>query len=187
MTKAGKPEENFGCEHCWPPAAEAAWAARNALNHVATLFYEPHFHVMILACPRCSQRFLSAFTETIDWVNGDDAQSWTLLPLTEAEAADLVQQGDSLTETALHGLGSDRRSLQRSRPIGTGEQIAWQIDIFNRCARLRRTWSTAGALISPRKRAPNFAEEGQNACVASRRGMVRLIFAPSRCSARRNS
>jgi hypothetical protein len=59
-------KQDFGCEHCWPSTADAAWEARGALTHVQDLIDESHFHVMILACPHCSQRFVSVFTETID-------------------------------------------------------------------------------------------------------------------------
>ena len=119
------PAQDFGCEHCWPVAADAAWEARAALTHVADLIDESHFHVMILACPACAQRFASVFTETIDWVNGDDPQDSTLLPITEAEDADLVQRGASLTEADLNWVGSGRRSLRRDCPSGTAERTFW--------------------------------------------------------------
>ena len=82
--------------------------------HVADLIDESHFHVMILACPSCAQRFVSMFTETIDWVNGDDPQDSTLLPVTEAEEADLVRRRDSLTE-ARSQLGGIRPALPAAR------------------------------------------------------------------------
>jgi hypothetical protein len=56
-------DEDFGCASCWPPTAADAWEARSTLTHVAELIDESHFHVMILACPRCSQNFVSVFTE----------------------------------------------------------------------------------------------------------------------------
>ena len=68
------PKWDFGCERCWPPIADAAWEARGGLTHVAELIDDSHFHVMILACPCCTQRFVSIFTETIDWEDGDDPQ-----------------------------------------------------------------------------------------------------------------
>lgn len=129
MTNDDRLEENFGCEHCWPPVADAAWEARGALTYVAELIDESHFKVRILACPRCTQRFLSVLNEMIDWVDGDDPQYWTRLLLTGAEAADLVQQEDSITETKLYALGPGRHSLERGRPKGAGEWISWGIGI----------------------------------------------------------
>jgi hypothetical protein len=125
MTNDEGTGENFGCGFCWPPAAEAAWEARGALTAAAELIDESHFHVMILACPRCAQRFLSVFCETVDWVDGDDPQYWTLLPLTGAEAAGLVQQRDSPAETEFYALGSGRRCLRLDHPKAEAERIFW--------------------------------------------------------------
>lgn len=118
-------EKDFGCERCWPTAADAVWEARRALTHAAELIDESHFHVMILACPCCSQRFVSIFTETIDWVDGDDPQYWSLLPITDAEAADLVRQQDSLTEAVLGSLGRGRRCLRVDYPKAAPRRIFW--------------------------------------------------------------
>jgi hypothetical protein len=114
-----------GCEHCWPTAADAAWKARDGLTHTAELIDESHYHVMILACPRCGQRFLSAFTEMIDWSDGDDAQHWTVIPVTESEATELTRRGSELTEVEINSLGSDRRSLLRKYPTGEGPCEFW--------------------------------------------------------------
>jgi hypothetical protein len=119
------PKPDFGCERCWPPTADAAWAARRALAGGQELIDESHFHVMILACPRCTQRFVSVFTETIDWQDGDDPQYWTLLPVTEPEAVALAQQRKSLTATTLNSLGRGRRCLRRDYPKGAGPRNFW--------------------------------------------------------------
>ena len=123
------PGKDFGCERCWPPIADAAWEARSTLTHVAELIDESHFHVMILACPRCAQRFVSVFTETVDWVDGDDPQYWTLMPITEAEAADLGRQRDSMTERTLNALGPGRRCLRLDHPKAAPRRIFWGTDI----------------------------------------------------------
>ncbi len=34
MTKDDRPEEDFGCERCRPPVAEAAWKERGWLTYV---------------------------------------------------------------------------------------------------------------------------------------------------------
>ena len=121
--------QEFGCEHCWPAAAEAAWLARGALKEINTLFDESHFHVMILECPRCTQHFVSIFSETIDWAEGDDPQYWQLLPITETEAVNLLEQGNSLTETTLETLGPGRRSLHRDYPSGAAPHVFWSTGI----------------------------------------------------------
>ena len=110
--------ERFGCNDCWPADADAAWVARKTLNHLEELIDESHFHVTILTCPQCSQRFISVFTEMIDWTDGDDPQYWTVLPITRPVAENLVQQRTSLSETILNALGPGRRSLWRNHPKG---------------------------------------------------------------------
>jgi hypothetical protein len=125
MMADDRPDRDFGCGRCWPLTANAAWDAREGLTHVAELIDESHFHVMILACPFCAQRFVSIFTESIDWQDGDDPQYWTLLPITATEAADLLRRQNSLTETQLNALGRGRRSLQRDYPKATEPSIYW--------------------------------------------------------------
>ena len=119
------PGKDFGCERCWPPAADAAWQARGGLTHGADLIDESHFHVMILACPGCTQRFISVFTETVDWEDGDDPQYWTLLPITGAEAAELLHHRDSLPEIMLNALGPGRRALRFDHPKAAAPRIFW--------------------------------------------------------------
>jgi hypothetical protein len=118
-------KERFGCERCWPADADAAHEARRTLTGEADLIEESHFYVRIRACPNCSQRFISVFTETIDWDDGDDPQYWALLPLTAAEAADLIQQGSSLTEATLNALGRGRKCLQHDHPKGMKARSYW--------------------------------------------------------------
>jgi hypothetical protein len=122
--------ETFGCEKCWPSSAEAAHASSRALIPVAELIGESHFHVMIRECSVCSQKFISIFTELIDWSEGDDPQYWTLLPITEDEAAGLTRRGDSVTEEVLNSLGRRRRSLRHDRPKGKPPRTCWAVDVL---------------------------------------------------------
>jgi hypothetical protein len=111
--------ESFGCERCCPPDAEAAFRARAELSTVADLIEESHYYVTVYACSVCAQRFVSVFTETIDWETGDDPQSWTLLPITEHEATRLLAERDALSGWTLNALGPTRRSLRHSSPNQT--------------------------------------------------------------------
>lgn len=114
-----------GCESCWPDAADAAWKARDGLTLTAELIDEFHYHVMILACPRCGQRFLSVFSEMIDWSEGDDAQHWAVVPITEGESVELSRRGSELTEAEISSFGPNRRSLLRNYPTGKGPSECW--------------------------------------------------------------
>ncbi|HIJ65160.1 MAG TPA: hypothetical protein HPP77_04345 [Candidatus Hydrogenedentes bacterium] len=119
-------KDNFGCKGCWPPSAEAAWEARGQLRREDPLIDESHYIVAVLTCSACAQRFISIFTEEIDWVDGDDPQYWTLMPLTQQEATDLGRRDGSLSVAALKSLASDRRSLRRDYPKGVDEpRLYW--------------------------------------------------------------
>ena len=119
------PAGDFGCERCWPATADAAWKARADLATEHDLIDESHFHAMIQACRRCSQRFVALFTETVDWADGDDPQYWTLLPVTTSEAATLAAQGGSVTEMELNALGVGRRCLRHDHPKGGPARSYW--------------------------------------------------------------
>ncbi|MGZ6143595.1 MAG: hypothetical protein ACXWLM_09655 [Myxococcales bacterium] len=113
-----------GCELCFPGSADAAWAARSSLERAAELVDESHFIVAILACPACGQRFLSVFTETVDWADGDDPQHWTMFPIAAGESEALIRRGASLDEAALATLAHGRKSLHFDCPKG-GPKRAW--------------------------------------------------------------
>lgn len=123
-------ERDFGCQRCWPADPEVAWEARGALAHAVELIDESHWHVVILECPVCSQRFVSIFAETIDWVDGDDPQYWSLLPVTRAEVDDLARRGDALTEAQLGWLGRGRRCLRVEHPKGETRRVFWVTGVW---------------------------------------------------------
>lgn len=126
-SKPAHEAETFGCRYCWPRAANAAWKARHLLEQEVDLIDQSHFHVMILACRRCGQRFVSVFTEMIDWVRGDDAQSWRLIPITSEEQAELSA---TVSEAELERLGPGRRCLVRDYPTGERPRINWTSGLF---------------------------------------------------------
>ncbi len=122
--------QEFGCDVCWPSDAGAAWCARDGLSRLKELIDESHFIVAILACPRCDQRYVSSFTELIDWEDGNDPQYWTLLPITGTEAEGLIQQEASLNEMILNALGPERRCLRRDHPKAGPPLVFWGRGIF---------------------------------------------------------
>ena len=80
--------------------------------------------------PSCAQHFVSVFTETIDWHAGDDAQFWSVLPITAPEEARLVEQQSSVTENILDALGPGRRCLRVDHPSGGEKEIYWGTGLF---------------------------------------------------------
>ena len=117
-------ENPIGCDQCFPPSAEAAWEARNRLRLVSDLVDDFHYHVMVLACAGCGQRFVSVFTETVDWQDGDDPQYWQLLPIDAAECEALVASGGAVEEASLNALPG-RRTLCCDHPKGTEQRLYW--------------------------------------------------------------
>lgn len=117
--------DRFGCNRCFQAAAEAASEARRHFVEISRLVDESHFIVRILECPHCRQRCVSVFTETIDWSQGDDAQYWSLLPLTDAESEQLISQGEDVDIRLIESLGRDRRYLQVDFPTGKPKRALW--------------------------------------------------------------
>ncbi|WP_245763376.1 hypothetical protein [Paraburkholderia diazotrophica] len=118
-----------GCDRCWPESAEAAWSARSDVRERAMWIDEAHFNIRGLECPHCTRRFVSVFTETIDWSRGDDGQSWTMAPVTLGEFERVEALLASSIEAALHVVPSGRRSLRRDHPSGGDARTFWATGI----------------------------------------------------------
>jgi hypothetical protein len=123
----------IGCDACYQCSAEAADAARRRFLEVRRLVDESHFIVRIIACPGCGQAYISVFTETIDWKDGDDAQYWSLLPVSPKESAELWARGETLVARGaeselvafIESLGRKRRHLQVDHPTGGPTRVRW--------------------------------------------------------------
>jgi hypothetical protein len=122
--------QQFGCQVCWPELPESAYLAGRNLASVAELIDESHYGVSIRRCYTCNQKFLSVFTEQIDWTDGDDPQYWTRIPITADEASELMAAGEAVTERMINALGEDRRCLQCDYPKGKGKRITWAEGFF---------------------------------------------------------
>lgn len=117
--------DQFGCERCFQASAQAASQARRQFFERAKLVDESHIIVRILECPHCGQRCVSVFTELIDWSGGDDAQYWSLLPLTLEESEQLLVQGEQVDLRRIESLGRARRYLQVDFPTGKSKRVSW--------------------------------------------------------------
>ena len=124
------PEATFGCKQCWPAEAEAAYAATHTFVFLSTLVRESHYSVLIRACRACSQKFLSVSTEMIAWWGGNDAQYWTLFPIRDEEAAELIPLGETVTDAAINALGKGRKCLQVDQPSEGPMRICWGSGFF---------------------------------------------------------
>ncbi|MBV6701660.1 hypothetical protein KV557_31915 [Kitasatospora aureofaciens] len=72
---------------------------------------------------------VSVFTEYVDWVASRDAQYRTGLPITDAEAGDLV--AGRLSPHRVRALGRGRRYLQSDWPSEADEpSVYWDSGVF---------------------------------------------------------
>lgn len=120
----GSISKAFGCENCLPPDVDSAWEAVNLLRIDSELIDESHFTVKLRSCPTCQQHFVSVFTETIDWADGEDPQFWSVLPITPAESTQLLEAGSDLVPQ-LNALAPTRRSLCHDFPKGASAKSYW--------------------------------------------------------------
>ena len=109
-------DQPFVCPTCLPPDAEAAYANARNLDQLADLIDESHFMIDICACPRCAQRFISTFTEEVDWADSEDPQRRTLMPLTPAEADRLIAEREHVNEPYIESLRAGRPVLVMTFP-----------------------------------------------------------------------
>jgi hypothetical protein len=118
-------ELNFGCAKCWSEDAKLAYKAFGSLRIKSYLINESHYIVTIRVCNNCSQQFLSVFTETIDWVDGEDPQYRIVIPITVEESHLLAQSVDSISDGKLASIGVGRRSLRHDYPKDGKVSIYW--------------------------------------------------------------
>jgi hypothetical protein len=115
-----------GCSRCFDaPSPEAAWQATRELTERARLVDDSHFIVRVLECAQCSQRFLSIFSERIDWQGGEDPQHRCIVPITPEEAESLTLAGTNVSEASLAPLGHGRRWLEIDWPAGGAPTTTW--------------------------------------------------------------
>lgn len=107
---------------CVDPDPAIARTAKRDL--VSMLVDESHFIVSVLSCAECGQKFLSVFTEQIDWAGGDDSQARTLVPLDEDGAQQLLSQ-TTWDESRLLDLEISARMLVWTHPTGQTPSVVW--------------------------------------------------------------
>lgn len=119
----------FGCRRCFGDDADTAWSASRA-TALRALVEESHFSVRLSAC-RCGQRFVTVFMERVDWVGGEDDQTWLALPVSEDEAARLEACAENALSATLAEVGRERRFLVRAFPTGDERSTWWRESGFS--------------------------------------------------------
>lgn len=118
--------ESFGCARCFGEDPAAAWESLSQAELVADLTEESHLDVSVVACGSCGQRFVKVFTERIDWVGGEDDQTWLLLPVLPAEVLQLQQCPVAELRAVVTRIGEGRRFVMHWYPTGGALGTAWR-------------------------------------------------------------
>lgn len=114
----------MGCALCLADDAERAWSASRT-TRLGALVEESHFSVQLTACS-CGQRFVTVFTERIDWSGGEDDQTWVSAPVDEEEARQLEACAVNDCPALVVKLAGDRRFLVRFFPTGGTLGCHWR-------------------------------------------------------------
>ena len=120
--------EEYGCTKCWSSEASEAYEAVKLAPIETRLIDESHFIVSIRTCPSCLQGYLQVTTETVDWVNGEDPISRTIIPIDGAER-DRLTVSNPLVAATIEGVGTDRRSLRYDWPKDTEPSTYWDTGV----------------------------------------------------------
>lgn len=114
MNKHIETPREFGCLACWPESADVqmVWKQFSELKTYATLINETHFIVSLRKCFHCGQRFVTVFTEIIDWSEGNDPQERLLMPISDTESQLLQTASEDDLEAILTAMAPDRPSLR---------------------------------------------------------------------------
>ena len=121
--RATERDELDGCAACCGAEAAAAWDALGS-RRVATLVEESHFSVSLSRCA-CDQHFAQVFLERVDWVGGEDDQTWLAVALRDGEVEELRSLDEREVESRLHALAWGRRFLARFFPTHGEIRVAW--------------------------------------------------------------
>lgn len=125
-------ESNRGCEKCWGGDAQSAVPKLNSLPHGGLLVDDLHLIIGKRSCADCGQLFVTVFTETIDWVDGEDPQHRSYMPVSGAELAEVAKLDESDMHSALLEIGRSRRTLEWDNPKSGIKKMHWSGGLFYR-------------------------------------------------------
>jgi hypothetical protein len=111
---------------CLGDDGAAAKDAIRTARGIARLADESHFGVSLRQCAACGQHFLTLFCERVDWVDGDDPQTWVAIPVSGEEAEKLRSANVAADEYAILDIvATERRFLINDMPKGAPSTLAW--------------------------------------------------------------
>ena len=109
-----------GCALWTNPEPAATAVLRDGFERLREFVDESHWSRSLLRCRECGQLYVFEFYEEIDWVDGDDPQYCTWLPVeTDAEV-------ESLSRPAVANLRAYRPHLRKDWPKGApAARVYW--------------------------------------------------------------
>jgi hypothetical protein len=78
--------------HLWNKEELTDGDLDNAFDVVHTFSEDSHFSRRLIKCKQCNQLYLKEFYEEIDWIDGEDPQYLTYIPVESQEEADAINQ-----------------------------------------------------------------------------------------------
>jgi len=76
--------------HLWQKEDISKDEIFDSLEEIKTYTKDSHFSRRLMKCKDCGQLYLREFYEEIDWVDGEDPQYWTHVPVNDEDDAKLV-------------------------------------------------------------------------------------------------
>jgi hypothetical protein len=88
-------------------------------EEIHTFYEDSHYSRRLKKCNHCGQLYLTEFYEEIDWVNGEDPQYTTYIPVENLE------QAKSVNRAGRSGLLKYSPSLRSDWPSDKPQRVYW--------------------------------------------------------------
>lgn len=113
--KRAKPEQ---C-HLWKTEELSDGDLDNIFDILQTYSEDSHFSRRLVKCKQCEQLYIKEFYEKIDWVDGEDSQYVTYIPVKNAEEA------ETISKVGLWEFQTFSPRINRDWPKGKPRRIYW--------------------------------------------------------------
>lgn len=90
------------------------------LDLIHTYSKKPHFSRELVKCRQCSQHYLKEFYEETDWIEGDNPQHITYIPVRNSGEAELINH------VGLYEFQTFNPGIKIDRPKGGSRKIYWK-------------------------------------------------------------
>lgn len=105
--------------HLWQKEDVTDGDLDNAFDVMQTYSEDSHFSRRLVKCKQCGQLYLKEFYETIDWVDGEDPQYLTYIPV------ESQQEAEAINQVGLWEFQTFSPRINRDWPKGKPRKIYW--------------------------------------------------------------